>query len=119
MNIKEVYPKLFKKIADDDLVEDLYDLVSIDANYVDEDALEDDIFDPEDYNYILYIDERLQNAIGEENFKLLRKKIENMGVIEDFICSEDDLYGIRSNLQADEITKNILDIVENELLMND
>ena len=39
-----------------------------------------------------------------------------MDIIEDFICSEDDLYGIRSNLQADEITKKILSIVENELL---
>ncbi len=39
-----------------------------------------------------------------------------MDIIEDFIYSEDDSYAIRSNLQADEITKKILSIVENELL---
>ncbi len=116
MSLSETYPKLFQKIEDKELVESIFDLLNVDENYNDEDMEEDDVFDPNEYNYLLYITERLQNAIGEEKFKLLKNKIENATFIEDFIDSEDDLYGIRSNLQADEIAEKILNIVENELL---
>jgi len=116
MNIEKTYPKLFQRIEDKEFVESFYDLISIDENFDDEDFEEDDVFDPEEYNFLLYITERLQSAIGEDNFKKLKEKIESVDFIEEFIESEDDLYGIRSNLQADEIAKNILDIVENELL---
>jgi len=116
MNIEKTYPKLFQNIEDKEFVESIFDLVNVDENFDDEDLEEDDVFDPSEYNYLLYITERLQNAIGEENFKLLKNKIESSEFIEEFIDSEEDLYGIRSNLQADEIAKNILDIVENELL---
>ena len=116
MSLSETYPKLFQKIEDKELVESIFDLLNVDENYNDEDMEEDDVFDPSEYNYLLYITERLQNAIGEEKFKLLKNKIENATFIEDFIDSEDDLYGIRSNLQADEIAEKILNIVENELL---
>ena len=116
MSLSETYPKLFQKIEDKEFVESMFDLVSVDENYDDEDIEEDDIFDPTEYNYLLYITERLQNAIGQEKFKLLKNKIESAKFIEDFIDSEDDLYGIQSNLQPEEIAKNILSIVENELL---
>ncbi len=116
MSLSETYPKLFEKIEDKEFVEGIFDLINVDENYNDEDMEEDDVFDPSEYNYLLYITERLQNAIGEENFMLLKKRIESSEFIEEFIDSEEDLYGIRSNLQADEIAKNILDIIENELL---
>lgn len=116
MSLSEAYPKLFEKTKDKEFVESMFDLINVDENYNDEDMEEDDVFDPSEYNYLLYITERLQNAIGEENFKLLKKRIESAEFIEDFIDSEEDLYGIRSSLQANEIAKNILDIVENELL---
>jgi uncharacterized protein YgfB (UPF0149 family) len=53
MSIKEKYPKLFEKIEDKEFVEDLNDLVNVDVNYDDEDSEEVDVFDPEDYNYIV------------------------------------------------------------------
>ena len=116
MNLSETYPKLFEKIEDKEFVETLYDLISVDENYDDEDMEEDDVYDPSEYNYLLYITERLQNAIGEEKFKLLKNRIESVEFIEDFIDNEEDLYGIKSSLEAEEIAKNLLDIVENELL---
>ena len=116
MNLSKNYPKILKKIEDKDFVESLFDLISVDENYNDEDMEEDDIYDPNEYNYLLYITERLQKAIGEEKFKLLKNKIEDAKFIDEFIDGEDDLYGIKSFLDAEEIAKNILDIVEHELL---
>jgi hypothetical protein len=116
MSIKEKYPKLFEKIEDKEFVEDLNDLVNVDVNYDDEDSEEVDVFDPEDYNYIVYINERVQNAIGKKKLSLLKEKIQNLEEIENFIDSEDDLYGIKCDLPEDEIVKKIVDIIENELV---
>ena len=116
MDLSVAYPKLFERIEDKEFVESIFDLINVDENYDDEDMQEDDIYEPSEYNYLLYITERLQNAIGRENFRILKQKIQSAKFIEDFIDSEEDLYGIRSSLQADEIAKILLDIVENELL---
>lgn len=116
MNIQEKYPKLFEKIEDKEFVQDLNDLVNVDVNYDDEDSEEVDVFDPEDYNYIVYINERVQNAIGIDKLPLLKEKIRSLKEIENFIESEDDLYGIECTLPEEEIVKTILNIVENELV---
>ena len=116
MSIKDKYPKLFEKIEDKEFVEDISDLVNIDINYDDEDSEEVDIFDPEDYNYIVYINERVQQAIGKEKLLILKHKIKNLKEIENFIDSEDDLYGIKSSMPEDDIAKNILNVIENELI---
>jgi len=116
MDIKSNFPKLYKKIEDKEFVEDLSDLVNVDVNYDDEDSEEVDVFDPEDYNYIVYINERVQNAIGKDKLSLLKEKIQNLKEIENFIDSEDDLYGIKCDLPEDEIAKKIVDIIESELV---
>jgi len=57
----ESYPKLSALIKED--FSALRYLLVIDENYNDEDTEEFDAIDPEDYNYLVYITELLQESI--------------------------------------------------------
>jgi len=113
MDLKEKFPKLISKIDED--INELRYLVVVDENYADIDDEENDIFDPNDYNYLVYITELTQEAIGIDVLERVNKLIEQRDIFKNFIASEIDLYGVMSNLNEDGVAIKILELIE-ELL---
>ncbi len=107
IDLEKDYPNLAKHIEDKDLDELRY-FVVVDENYEDIDDEEVDVYDPEDYNYLIYIVERVQNALGEEGLKNLIGRLYELKEFENFLDSEIDLYGAKSELESDEIAKLVL-----------
>ena len=110
MNLKIQYPKLFSNLLEE--VDEVRYLVVVDKNFDDVDSDEFDAIDPEDYNYLVYITERLQDAMGEEKMVEFIKQLESHKDVALFYLSETDLYGIQTNLADEAIEKMVLDIVE-------
>ena len=109
MNLQEQYPKLFEKLEDKDV--ELRHLLNVDANEEDYDSEEFE-FDYEDYNFIIYIAEPVQKALGREKLENLIEKLEASGKFENFLASEEDLYGVKSGLTEEEIAQLVLGTVE-------
>jgi len=107
INLQKEYPNLAKAIEEKDLDEIRY-FVVVDENYEDIDDEEVDVFDPEDYNYLIYITERVQEALGEDGLKSLIEKLYNIKEFENFLDSEIDLYGAKANLEDNEVAKLVL-----------
>jgi hypothetical protein len=110
INFKDRYPTLLSKIEDE--IDELRYLVVVDENYEDIDDEELDVFDPNDYNYLVYLTERVYNALGKKGMQELYETLDKKKVFDDFLASEEDLYGIKSDLSEDEIALKILDIAE-------
>ena len=109
MDLQEQYPKLFEKFEDKEL--EMRHLLGVDENYEDFDSEEYE-FDYEDYNYVIYIAEPIQDALGEEKMAELMVKLHDKDVFENFLASEEDLYGVKSTLSQNEIEDLILAEVE-------
>lgn len=108
--LEQNYPKLFKALPEE--ISALRYLLVIDINYNDDDTDEFDAIDPEDYNYLVYITEMLQEVMGEEKMVAFVKALEARKEVEEFYLSEIDLYGMQTKLDDEGIAKMILDIVE-------
>ncbi len=113
MKLEDVYPKLFNKLEDKDL--ELRHLLTVDENYEDYDSEEFE-FDYKEYNYIVYIAEPIQEAIGIEKMEELLVKLNENSLFENFIASEIDLYALKSNLSTKELEDLILNQIEGILL---
>ncbi len=110
---KKSYPKLFTKLPED--VSELRYLLVIDVNYDDEDSDEFDAIDPEDYNFLLYTTEMLQEAVGEPTMVELVKKLKEHQDIEEFYLSDVDLYGIQTDLDEEGIAHMVFGSLEETL----
>ena len=110
MHVKEKYPKIFSKL--DEEVDEVRFLVVVDKNFDDVDSDEFDAIDPEDYNYLVYVTERLQTVLGEESMVAFVKKLEADEAVALFYLSEVDLYGMQTGLDDEGIAKMVLDIAE-------
>jgi len=110
LNLKTQYPKLFSKLTEE--VDEVRYLVVVDKNFNDVDSDEFDAIDPEDYNYLVYITERLQDVMGEKLMVEFVKQFEAHKDVALFYLSEIDLYGIQTDLEDEAIEKIVLDIVE-------
>lgn len=108
--IEKNYPKLFKSLPED--VTALRYLVVIDENYNDDDTDEFDAIDPEDFNYLVYVTDLLQDAVGEANMIQLVKTLKEHKNIEEFYLSEIDLYGIQTQLDEEGIADMVLRSLE-------
>ena len=113
MSLKNKYPNLLSNI--DEEIDETRFLITVDINYDDDDSDEFDIFNPDEYNYLIYIDERVQNALGEEKMNELVKRLESLDIFENFINDEIDLYGVYSQKSEEEIEEEVLKTIE-ELL---
>ncbi len=109
MNLEEKYPKLFEKLEDREI--ELRHLLNVDENYEDFDSEEYE-FDFEEYNYVIYIAEPVQQALGDAKMDELMAKLHDKDAFENFVASEKDLYGVKSDLDRDEISSLVLDQVE-------
>ncbi len=109
MNLEEKYPKLFEKLEDKEV--ELRHLLNVDENYEDFDSEEYE-FDFEEYNYVIYIAEPVQQALGEAKMDEFMVKLHDNDAFVNFLATERDLYGVKSTLSQEEITKLVLDQVE-------
>ncbi len=119
MSLKEKVPTIFSHLSQEE--QDLNQLryfVVANENYEDMDDEEVDVFDPNDYNYLVYITERLSNVLGLERLELLANALENKDYIENFLASEEDLFGVKSSLDEDELALKVLEEAESILKEN-
>jgi len=116
MNLNELFPNIMSKIEDKDLDELRY-LTVVDRNEYDPEIDDEfDVFEPDDYNYLVYLTERLQEAMGEELLEKLPKLLDEAKIFEDYLQSEIDLYGVQSKLEdEDEVAKAILNLIEENI----
>ncbi len=110
MSLSIKYPKIFEKLEDKDL--ELRHLLGIDENYEDFDSEEYD-FNFEDYNFVLYIAEPIQNILGEDKMNKLLVKLSENNLFENFRADEIDLYGVKTVLNENELSTLLLDQIEN------
>ena len=108
--IEKNYSKLFKTLPED--TTELRYLLVIDENYDDDDSDEFDAIDPEDFNYLLYVTDLLQEAVGEANIVKLVKTLKVHKDISEFYLSEFDLYGIQTELDEEGIADMVLRSLE-------
>ena len=109
MNLQKQYPKLFTKLEDKEL--ELRHLLNVDENYEDFDSEEYE-FDFEDYNYVIYIADPVQEALGESKMEEFMVKLHDKETFENFFASETDLYGVKTSLSREELIALVLDQVE-------
>jgi len=109
MNLAQKYPKLFDKFEDKEL--EMRHLLNVDANYEDYDSEEFE-FDFEEYNFIIYIAQPIQEALGEEKMSELLLKLSQNSAFENFRADEIDLYGVKTTLTEHEIEELILNQIE-------
>jgi hypothetical protein len=87
-------------------------LVVVDPN-VEEEADDADVFDANEYNWMLYFPDRIKEALGEEKFAELYERLEQIEAFEDLIMDDEDLYGVRSPLEDEEaLAREILTVLE-------
>ena len=109
MNLQKQYPKLFEKLEDKEI--ELRHLLNVDENYEDFDSEEYE-FDFEDYNYVIYIAEPIQKALGETKMQEFMIKLHDHDTFEHFLASEEDLYGVKTPLNQEDLIALILNQVE-------
>jgi len=109
MSLPSKYPKLFEKLKDDEL--ELRHLLGVDENYEDYDSEEYE-FDFEEYNFVLYIAEPIQNVLEEEKMSELMVKLSKNKAFENFRADDIDLYGVKTALNENEIVELILNQIE-------
>jgi len=109
MNLQEQYPKLFEKLEDQEI--EVRHLLSVDENYEDFDSEEYE-FEVDEYNFVIYIAEPIQKALGEAKMQELMVKLNEKEAFENFLPSELDLYGVKTMLKEEEIITLVLNQVE-------
>ena len=108
--IEANYPKIFKTLPED--TTELRYLLVIDENYDDDDTDEFDAIDPEDFNYLVYVTDMLQEVVGEDAIVSMVKDLKVHKNIEEFYLSDVDLYGIQTALDEDGIADMVLGTLE-------
>jgi hypothetical protein len=113
MNLESDFPRLLAGI--DEEITDVRELVVIDVNYDDVDSDEFDVFDPSDYNFLVYVTERVQEVLGEQRLKSVLELLEKSDDFKDFYINEIDMYGVMTDLEEEEIAKKFLEAMEASL----
>ena len=104
----EKYPDIMKLLDDD--IDEVRFLVVVDPNIEDE-ADEADVFDPTEYNWMIFFPDRIKEALGDEIFAKLPEMVDSLEFVEDFFADDEDLFGVWSGASEDEITEAILNIL--------
>ena len=113
--LAEKFPGLLACI--DEEIEELRYLAVVDVNEYDPEIDDDfDEINPEDYNYLVYLPERVVNAIGAELLERLPEIIEEEKIFENFLASEEDLFAVKDEEdREEEVAMKILSTIEREL----
>jgi hypothetical protein len=108
MNL-EAYPQLWSALDDESL--SLRHLLNVDTNEEDFDSEEYE-FDCHEYNYVVYLSELIQDILKEEKMEQLRQRLSEESAFENFLVSEEDLFGVKSSLSEEEMARVILGHIE-------
>ena len=106
----ERYPNLMALFEDEDLDERRY-FVVVDPN-VEEEADEAEVIDPTEYNWMVFLPERIRETFGEELFAQIPRELEKVEEFEDFFDAEEDLYGVQCDLEEDAIAQKVMEVLE-------
>jgi len=104
------YPKLLSLFDEEELDERRY-FVVVDPN-VEEEADEADVIDPTEYNWMIYLPERIKETFGEELFARIPQELAKIEIFDDFFDAEEDLYGVRCNLDEESIAVEVMRVLE-------
>ncbi len=88
------------------------ELIVVDHNYEEEDGEEAEEFDSSIYNHIIYIAEPTLEIIGDTGLAQLTERLENFAQFSRFVASEEDLFGVYSTLDAEEISRAVFGFIE-------
>ncbi len=113
MNLKSDFPRITAGLKEE--IEEVRLLLVIDENYDDVDSDEFDVFDPSEFNYMIYVTEALQEALGEERLQKAIEKLKESDDYKDFYAHESDMYGVMTTLDDAGIAKSMLSIMEETL----
>jgi len=109
--LQKRYPYLFDCLVDQDVL--MRDLIVVDEN--DEDIMDDDIsedlYDPSVYSHVIYFHAPVVQAMYSHSDQI-QKQIRNDKAFEDLYVSEQDLWGVVTRLDEDEIALRMLDAIE-------
>jgi len=108
--VKNSYPNLARSLPENVFTD--RELVVVDYNYDEIDAEEAGEFDPSEYNHFVYIAEAAREIIGEGGLSKLASRMEAHSAFDDFFASEEDLFGVQSDLTEEEIAKVVFSMIE-------
>lgn len=108
--MKQNYPNLMKLFSDDDLDERRY-FVVVDPNVEDE-ADEADVFDPTEYNWMIFFPERVKDALGDELFSTIYSELESLDMVEDILDDGEDLFGIQCGEDEEVIADRVMKMLD-------
>ncbi len=112
MGISRRFPFLFE-VLDDESLESRH-LLTVDENYEDYDSEEFE-YDPEDFNYVIYIAEPVQKLLGMKKMEELMHRLNEKDIFEHFMATELDLYGVKTVLDQAGIEQTVLSEIEDML----
>ena len=112
MSLPNRFPNIFDKLEDKEL--ELRHLINVDENYEDYDSEEYE-FNFEEYNFVVYIAQPIQEILGQAKMEELMVKLSKNMAFENFRADDIDLYGIKSNLNENKIITLILNQIEDIL----
>ena len=113
MNLKNDFPHIMSGLKEE--VDEVRSLLVIDENYDDVDSDEFDVFDPSEFNYMIYVTEELQEVLGEERLQEAINKMKSGDDFKDFYAHETDMYGVMTALDDAGIAKSMLTVMEETL----
>lgn len=106
----ERYPHLMALFDDEDLDERRY-FVVVDPN-VEEEADEADVIDPTEYNWMVFLPERIREMLGEELFSRIPGELAKIEEFQDFFDAEEDLFGVQCDLDEETIAQTVLQVLD-------
>jgi len=108
--IKKDFPVLAAKLPEGIFSD--RELLVVDENYEEEDGEETAEFDPSEYSHMIYIAAPMVAILGKENLQKLAQSVEQHSEFEDFLASDDDLYGVKTALDEEAIAKRLYGMIE-------
>jgi hypothetical protein len=61
---------------------------------------------------MIFFPDRIKEALGDEVFKRLPEKVENLDIVDEFFADDEDLFGVWSNSNEDELISKVLEVVD-------
>ena len=108
--LKSNFPNLIKLFDNEELDEIRY-FVVVDPN-IEEEADEADVFDPTEYNWMIFFPERVKEYLGDEIFSTLAQELQKIEIFKDILDDDEDLYGVLCEESEERIAEEVLKVLD-------